>query len=225
MNKIVFIITLFFTSILSANTYFHPYVNYKYNKLNFQYPYQVVIQEDIPYRPYSKEVKDIFFSKIVKFSYEYRKYAKERGINRPLPFTKFVFKIGFNKLGEKAKNFTGYCDSRNNIIYLNAFFNIRTFFHELGHCDLGYSHKHDSDVVKTGKSRYLMNWNFDPEYYKLSMNDVLDDFFNHKNHFQLHTIFGLLAHASMVEEKKVYNKRNNKAKNKKILKAVAVNSK
>lgn len=207
MKKLLILTLLFISSLVCSSEYFHPYANNVRTNLNDLYPYQVIILQDIPYMPYPKDIVKDFHDKVVKFSFKYQKYAKRFNIERPLPFNIFVFRIGFENLSN-ADNYTGYCDLKRNTIYLEPYFTERTFFHELGHCDLGYSHKEDELVGKNGKSKYLMNWNFDPDYYNLDLNTVLSNFFIHTNHNQLFSDKGHASHNAMVRYKKEFKDKS-----------------
>lgn len=210
MRKFVFILSYLFTTSILANTYFHPYVDDKMHMYNILMPYQVVVIQDIPYAPYPEDIVEDFKERIVEYSFEYQKYALERRIIRPLPFEKFIFKIGFDGLPKLPNNgrYNGYCRSDINLIYLEPYFSIRTFFHELGHCDLGYSHKEDKLVVKNGKSKYLMNWYFNTDHYNMDLDTVLDNFFDHTKHNTLHSCRGHKSHQAMVKQEKEYKKKS-----------------
>jgi len=206
MKKYVFLILLFCSNFVIASIYYHPYVNNKFNILNKAYPFQVVLLQDFPYRPWPEDVIKNFKRKVVKYSFEYQKNARDYGIIRPLPFEIFVFKMDFRDLNSK-ESFNGYCNINNNIIYLNPFFTEKTFYHELGHCDLGYSHKEDELVAKVGKSKYLMNWFFDPDHYNLSLHKVLSNFFLHSNHNQLLSEKGNTSHNAMIKYNKEFKEK------------------
>lgn len=163
--------------------------------------------QDFPYRPWPEDVIKDFKRKVVKYSFEYQNNARNYGIIRPLPFEIFVFKMDFRDLNSK-ESFDGYCNINKNIIYLNPFFTEKTFYHELGHCDLGYSHKEDELVAKVGKSKYLMNWFFDPNHYSLSLHEVLSNFFLHSNHNRLLSEKGNISHNAMIKYNKEFKDKS-----------------
>jgi hypothetical protein len=191
-------ILLFLISIKAFSMpFFHPYINNKSNPLNLLSPYTVIIEQDIPYRQYSQDVIESFKNKIIQYSFDYKYYASHFNIIRPLPFQKFVFKIGFIGINTQTE-LKGYCNLELNIIHLDPFFDERTFYHELGHCDLGYSHKEDSLVVQNGYSKYLMNWHFSPEFYNLEIKTVLSNFFNPTIHNPILSKEGQESHNAMI---------------------------
>lgn len=201
MKYLLLILTFNFN--LFAFDFFNVHQNYNYHILNFEHPFQVVILQKIPYAPYEKETIKDFQNKVIKFSILYKREATKRNIKTELPFNKFIFQIGFNGI-PNSEYYKGYCDSLNNLISLEPNFSIKTFFHELGHCDLGYSHKEDENVSKVGASKYLMNWKYDPDYYDLTVNEVLDQFFDYTQHNPLDSYSGNNEHALMISQIKSY---------------------
>lgn len=180
--------------------------NHNVNILNLLYPHQVVILQQIPYAPYSDEIIKEFQDRVINFPFTYQKESLKRNIKTELPFSQFVFKVGFHDL-PNSKYYKGFCVQAQNIIYLEPNFSITTFFHELGHCDLGYSHKEDENVSKSGVSKYIMNWKYDPIYYNLSEDEVIDQFFDHRQHSHLNSTDGFQEHALMISQLKSFEEK------------------
>lgn len=140
------------------------------------------------------------------------------------PVRRFTFMMelpnSIPKPKRKDHHYSGMCFSNARIIFLKPNFSESTFFHELGHCHLGYSHKADSRVAYSGKSRYLMNWKFDHKYYGMKAKEVFDQFFKIQDHHSLISKKGHEEHAQMekfIEEYSSKLEKNKKQKTERLV--------
>lgn len=182
------------------------YVN-KYNKDSFEI--EPMITNFVPYSPAA--ILD-FKNKIILSSKNYVKEAKIRGIHRPDPLSKFKFSMKFNGTYEENYPivFSGYCVEETKEIFLTPTFHEAIFFHELGHCDLGYSHLADNNVPTTGQSMLLMSWAFNTSHFHSNKKRILDHFFNDP-HPRLNSYLGWEHHAVMLNQINYYHYNNNPA--------------
>lgn len=168
--------------------------------------------------------KNRFISKLMAYSDFYVKEAKKRDVEVISPLVKFTFRNDPESIesDDPKVKFSGFCDTNNKVIYLNMNFNLNTFLHELGHCDLDYSHLPDLDYFNNKNSNYIMHWRFKSlqvsrhfnisAYYSnrlyISESDskILDHFFDKSKHHSLDSRKGDMFHNVMEYQIHYYEK-------------------
>ena len=161
----------------------------------------------INFVPYSLYVIDRFKQRLEWSSYAYRAEAAKRGIHRPDPLIKFEFSMRYHgPVTARSDRFIGYCDNFENQIFLTPDFHEATFFHELGHCDLNYSHMPDDSIVTEGRTDYIMSWSFQDSDIVFKREKVLDKFFK-GHHYHVESREGVICHyhmASQIRRREAY---------------------
>lgn len=161
----------------------------------------------IPYSPY---IIDRFSQRLEWASTAYMEEASKRDFYVSNPLLKYRFSMRYD--GPNQKRIVGYCFKKKSTIFLTSDFHESLFFHELGHCDLNYSHISDVDVLLKGHSHKIMSWFFKEESYTFKKKEVLDHFFRKTNHTLDNTFAGTINHLKMISQYSIYlrNKKTQK---------------
>ena len=145
---------------------------------------------------FTKQQKFNFALKIVVMTYKFEEDAKKRNV----PLSNILKEYSFSlKDKEEARQYGGLCDSENNRIYFREEFTESTFYHELGHCELGYSHIGHKDLFIKGKSPLIMSWYTDEDVLTNNREKTLDQFFL-SEHKDIHSNAGTWEHYKMLAQ-------------------------
>lgn len=214
------LLLLFFTANTFAKT---PQANNIPHPLAFQAIILPVVVTPTPFKPMEKEEYNTYVKRIITLSNQYQKESIRYLRNRPNPMHMYIFTHIPPYTPENGQILSGYCDQEKKLIYLNPNFNEFTFYHELGHCDLGYAHKEDTIVTKKGFSKYIMNWKFNAHEYGLSRQESLSQFFNPHDHVSLNSPEGQKAHHAMTSQIESFeNKQKNMNEISQIVKKIVL---